>query len=134
MLFRSLQDWPAWLSSGALDLVYPQVYRTTASSYITTLDQQLTALPVALRSKVAPGIRAVAGTPTSEVLGMVAADRARSLPGHVFWYMEELYDDLPGLTANYFTAAAAVPQRPANWRPPSVEREENDVKIGRAHV
>jgi uncharacterized lipoprotein YddW (UPF0748 family) len=121
-----LQDWAAWLAGGSLDLVYPQVYRTTVSSYVTTLDQQLAYVTPALRAKIAPGIRAITGTPTSEVLGMVAANRARNLPGHVFWYAEGLYDDLPALTANYFQAPAAVPQRPANWRPPAVRREEND--------
>ncbi len=120
-----LQDWPAWLTGGSLDIVYPQVYRTTAAVYITTLDQQLTYVPVPLRTKVAPGIRAITGTPTAEVLGMVAANRARNLPGHVFWYAEGLYDDLPALTTNYFQTPAAVPQQPANWRPVSVEREDN---------
>ncbi len=121
-----LQDWPAWLAGGSLDLVYPQVYRTTTASYITTLDQQLNLLAVPLRSKVAPGIRAISGTPTNDVLGMVAADRARNLPGHVFWYAEGLYDDLPALTTNYFQVPVAFPQRPANWRPLGVQREEND--------
>lgn len=121
-----LQDWPGWLVAGAVDLVYPQVYRTTASSYITTLDQQLAAVRTVDRAKVAPGIRAISGTPTTEVLGMVAADRARSLPGHVFWYAEGLYDDLPALTAGYFTAPAAIPQRPTGFRPLPTVREEND--------
>lgn len=121
-----LQDWPAWLVAGSLDLVYPQVYRTTASSYTTTLDQQLNAVRPVDRARIAPGIRAVSGTPTNEVLAMVAANRVRNLPGHVFWYAEGLYDDLPQLAANYFQSPAAVPQRPAGWRPPFVVREEND--------
>ncbi|MBL8896204.1 MAG: family 10 glycosylhydrolase, partial [Planctomycetes bacterium] len=49
-----LQDWPQWVSSGSLDLVYPQVYRTTLSSYVTTLDQQLAYVSTPLRGKVAP--------------------------------------------------------------------------------
>lgn len=121
-----LQDWPQWLVQGSIDLVYPQVYRTTAASYITTLDQQLNLLPPPLRQKVAPGIRAISGTPTNEVLGMVAANRARNLPGGVFWYAEGLYDDLPALTANYFQQPVNVPQRPLGFRPPAVAREEND--------
>ncbi len=121
-----LQDWPAWVSGGSIDLCYPQVYRTTASSYVTTLDQQLASVPSALRGKIAPGIRAITGTPTNEVLAMVAADRARNLPGHVFWYAEGLYDDLPALSSNYFQAPAAVPGRPAGHRPPLLQREEND--------
>lgn len=119
-----LQDWPGWLVADSLDLVYPQVYRTTASSYITTLDQQLNAVRPIDRAKIAPGIRAVSGTPTAEVLGMVAADRQRGLPGHVFWYAEGLYDDLPALAANYFQQPAAVPGRPAAWRPIPVERDD----------
>ena len=122
-----LQDWPQWVVTGSLDLVYPQVYRTTASSYITTLDQQLGYLTTAQRQKVAPGIRAITGTPTAEVLGMVAADRARSLPGHVFWYAEGLYDDLPSLTTQYFAQPAAVPGRPANWRPIPTRRDDGDA-------
>lgn len=121
-----LQDWPQWLSSGSLDLVYPQVYRTSLSSYLTTLDQQLSYVSSARRSRVAPGIRAVSGTATNDVLGMVAADRARSLPGHVFWYAEGLYDDLPALRAQYFQSAAAIPQRPAGWRPAPIQIEESD--------
>jgi uncharacterized lipoprotein YddW (UPF0748 family) len=122
-----LQDWPAWLTGGSLDLVYPQVYRTTVAQYTTTLDQQLAYVPLALRAKVAPGIRAITGTPTTEVLGMVAANRARNLPGHVFWYAAEIGDDLPALTANYFQQTVAVPQQPAGWRPVAVQKEENDA-------
>ena len=121
-----LQDWPQWVATGSLDLVYPQVYRTTASSYVTTLDQQLAYLTTAQRQKVAPGVRAITGTPTNEVLAMVAADRARNLPGHVFWYAEGLYDDLPSLTTQYFAQPAAVPGRPANWRPIPTRRDDGD--------
>lgn len=121
-----LQDWPAWVTGGAIDLVYPQVYRTTLSQYVASLDQQLAAVPSGLRSRIVPGIRAISGTPTSEVLAMVGANRSRSLSGHVFWYAEGLYDDLPALTSNYFQGPAVVPQRPANWRPTAVVREEND--------
>lgn len=119
-----LQDWPAWVVGGSIDRIYPQVYRTTASAYVTTLDQQLATLPVAWRNRVAPGIRAISGTPTAEVLAMVAANRARGLPGHVFWYAEGLYDDLPALVAQYFQAPAAVPSQPAGWRPQATELEE----------
>ena len=121
-----LQDWPAWLVTGSLDLVYPQVYRTTASTYITTLDQQLAAVRTIDRAKIAPGIRAITGTPTADVLGMVVVDRARNLLGHVFWYSEGLYDDLSALTTNYFQAPAAVPFRPIGFRPAPSVREEND--------
>jgi uncharacterized lipoprotein YddW (UPF0748 family) len=124
-----LQDWPQWVTGGSLDLVYPQVYRTTVTSYTTTLDQQLNALPLAQRSKLVPGVLATSGASTTAVLGMVAADRARNLQGHVFWYAEGLYDDLPALTANYFQQPAAMPLRPAGWRPPSVELEENALPV-----
>ncbi|MCR9244200.1 MAG: family 10 glycosylhydrolase [bacterium] len=121
-----LQDWPDWLVVGALDLVYPQVYRTTLSSYTATLDQQLLRVRSIDRGRIAPGIRAVSGTPTSAVLGMVAANRTRNLPGHLFWYAEGLYDDLPQLTANYFQTPAAVPLRNPGHRPLPIEREESD--------
>ncbi|MEY3162068.1 MAG: hypothetical protein RIT25_2059 [Planctomycetota bacterium] len=121
-----LQDWPWWVRNGAVDVCYFQCYRTTASSYITTLDANLALFTTAQRSKLAPGIRAITGTPTTEVLAMVAANRARGLPGHAFWYAEGLYDDLPSLTSQYFQAAAPVPGRTAGWRPLPVAREESD--------
>jgi uncharacterized lipoprotein YddW (UPF0748 family) len=120
-----LQDWPAWLVAGSLDLVYPQVYRTTLATYTTTLDQQLAAVRPIDRHKLAPGIRAITGTPTTEVLGMVAANRQRGLPGHVFWYAEGLYDDLPALQQTHFQQPAAVPGRPAGWRPAPTERDDS---------
>lgn len=121
-----LQDWPWWVRNGAVDLCYFQCYRTTASAYITTLDANLALFTSAERAKLAPGIRAISGTPTADVLAMVAANRARGLPGHVFWYAEGLYDDLPSLTSQYFQAAAPVPGRAAGWRPLPVAREESD--------
>lgn len=120
-----LQDWPAWVVGGSIDLIYPQVYRTDAATYITTLDQQLNALPVALRSKVAPGVRASSGTPPAEVLGMVAANRARNLPGQVFWYAEQIADDLAGLQSNYFQTAVGVAGQPLAWRPSMQVFEES---------
>ncbi|MEY4672469.1 MAG: hypothetical protein RL148_253 [Planctomycetota bacterium] len=121
-----LQDWPWWVRNGALDLSYFQCYRTTASSYITTLDANLALFTTAQRAKLAPGIRAITGTPTTEVLAMVAANRARGLPGHAFWYAEGLYDDLPSLTSQYFQAPAPVPGRTSGWRSAPVVREETD--------
>ena len=121
-----LQDWPQWIATGSLDLVYPQVYTNTASGFVTTLDHQLTYLTVAQRQKVAPGVRAISGSPTAEVLGMVAADRARNLAGHVFWYAEGIYDDLPALTAQYFQQPALLPGRSALWRPAPTRRDDGD--------
>lgn len=121
-----LQDWPWWVRNGALDLCYFQCYRTTASSYITTLDANLALFTSAERAKIAPGIRAITGTPTTEVLAMVAANRARGLPGHVFWYAEGLYDDLPSLTSQWFPNAVSVPGHIPGWRPSPVAREESD--------
>ncbi len=121
-----LQDWPWWVRNGAIDLCYFQCYRTTASAYTTTLDANLALFTTAQRSKLAPGIRAITGTPTTDVLAMVAANRARGLPGQAFWYAEGLYDDLPALTGQYFQTAASVPGRAAGWRPLPVAREESD--------
>jgi uncharacterized lipoprotein YddW (UPF0748 family) len=127
-----LQDWPAWLRDGAVDSIYPQIYRTTAASYISTLDANLAALRAVDRPKVAPGVRAISGTPTAEVLAMVAANRARGLPGEVFWYMEGLYDDLPALAAGPYAAPATIPGRAAGFRALPVQREENDATTTRS--
>ncbi len=121
-----LQDWPRWLEDGSLDLVYPQVYRFNVADYVSALDHNLGLLSPSNRLKVAPGIRAVSGTSTPEVLGMVAANRARGLPGHVFWYAAELADDLPSLTSSFFSTPDAVPGRPPGWRPPPLVAEDDD--------
>ncbi|MBK8978737.1 MAG: family 10 glycosylhydrolase [Planctomycetes bacterium] len=119
-----LQDWPAWVAAGSLDLVYPQVYRTTLADYTRDLDSNLARVPAAMRDRVVPGVRAITGTPTSEVLAMVAANRQRNLRGQVFWYLEGLYDDLPALVQGPFASPAAVPGRPPLWRPSPIVIEE----------
>jgi uncharacterized lipoprotein YddW (UPF0748 family) len=121
-----LQDWPDWMVAGALDLCYPQTYRTTLSSYTAILDQNLAAVRTQDRARIAPGIRAISGTPTAEVVAMVQATRSRGLPGVAFWYAEGLYDDLPSLQAQVFGQPAAVPGQPAGWRPTPVLAEDDD--------
>ncbi|MFO1054647.1 MAG: family 10 glycosylhydrolase [Planctomycetota bacterium] len=125
-----LQDWPAWVSGGAIDLIYPQVYRTSIGTYVTTLDQQLGYVSTALRSKIAPGIRAISGTPTADVVQMVQADNARNLPGHALWYAEGLYDDLPALLAGPFANPASIPARPIDWRAPPIDVDDGDPSVG----
>ncbi|MGA0060842.1 MAG: family 10 glycosylhydrolase [Planctomycetota bacterium] len=120
-----LQDWPAWVRDGDLDFCYPQIYRTTLSSYVSTLDANLARVPSVFRSRIIPGVRAVTGTSTADVLGMVQANRQRGLQGHVFWYLEGLYDDLPALTAGPFATPATVPGHGASWRPAPTVIEEN---------
>lgn len=120
-----LQDWPAWLAAGSLDLCYPQIYRTTLADYVALLDLNLARIRFQDRGRIAPGVRAISGTPTGEVLAMVTANRARGLPGHVFWYAEGLYDDLPQLQAQHFQQAVSVPGQPAAWRPAPVVVEDD---------
>lgn len=120
-----LQDWPAWLRDGSLDLVYPQIYRTDIASYSTTLDANLAQVRSADRPKVVPGVRAISGTPTAQVLAMIAANRARGLLGEVLWYMEGIRDDLPSLVAGPYAVPAPVPLRAAGYRPLPTLREED---------
>ncbi len=121
-----LQDWPAWVRNGALDLAYLQVYRTSTSAYVAALDHDLALLTPAQQAKIAPGIRAISGTSTTDVVAMVGADRARGLPGQVFWYAEELYDDLPSLASTWFQSPVGLPGRPPGWRSTPIVREDND--------
>lgn len=126
-----LQDWPGWLTDGSVDLVYPQVYRTTFGSYSTTLDQQLALLTAAQRRFIAPGVRAVSGTPTADVVQMVGANQSRNLAGTVLWYAEGLYDDLAALTGGPFAQPRMVPGRPLGWRQiPSVVEETAASNLG----
>lgn len=124
-----LQDWPQWLVAGAVDFVYPQIYRTTIADYTSLLNLNLTRVRTQDRARFAPGIRAISGTPTADVLAMVALNRQRNLPGSVFWYAEGLYDDLPGLAAQYYQQPASVPPHPANWRPAPVVVDDTDPSV-----
>ena len=115
-----LQDWPQWLVAGAVDFVYPQIYRTTIADYTALLNLNLARVRTQDRARLAPGIRAISGTPTADVLAMVALNRQWNLSGSVFWYAEGLYDDLPSLAAQLYQQPASVPSHPPDWRPAPV--------------
>ncbi|MBK8097994.1 MAG: family 10 glycosylhydrolase [Planctomycetes bacterium] len=124
-----LQDWPQWLVAGAVDFVYPQIYRTTIADYTSLLNLNLSRVRTQDRARFAPGIRAISGTPTADVLAMVALNRQLNLPGSVFWYAEGLYDDLPSLAAQYYQQPASVPPRPVNWRPAPTIVDDADPAV-----
>ena len=104
-----LQDWVQWLASGNLDWAYPQVYRYDVASYVQTLDYNLGLLNAAQKKKLVPGMVAISPAPTTEVVNMIGANRARSLNGEVIWYVEGLFDDLPAIKQSWYTAAVPIP-------------------------
>ncbi len=127
------QDWRPWINDGHLDFVSTQLYWPTNARYVDELDRQL--VLVRDRSKFYPGICTIANdiiVPASEIAAMIQSTRARNLRGHVIWYYNTLADDLPYLKENVYSAPAAVPGRPDDWRLPAVVVNEDDAASARS--
>jgi uncharacterized lipoprotein YddW (UPF0748 family) len=89
-LTEYLQDWPAWVKNGWVDMVVPQCYRYDEAAYTATLAQQLTYLPADKKNIFFPGVLLAVGktyTAPSDLLGkMVSANRAKGITGEVYFY------------------------------------------------
>ena len=108
-----LQDWPAWLADGAVDLLIPQVYRHDIESYRTTLRDTLQWVPQQQRSRFAPGVLIKVGEqmPSAALMhGMLQANRNAGLLGEVFFYFEglERYRDI--IRASYAAQPVRFPE------------------------
>ena len=78
------QNYPAWLRARSVDFLSPQVYRATTASFVAELDRQLG--QVADPARVVPGIDVTNSRDVGVLSEMVAAVRARRLPGFTIWY------------------------------------------------
>ncbi len=92
-----LQDSPAWLEQGLVDIIHPLIYRRDFKSYKVMLDQLLTqqftnvTLP-----KLAPGILMKVGSyrMTPEyLLQVIEYNRTCGISGEVFFFYEGLRED-----------------------------------------
>ncbi len=119
-----LQDYPAWLRDGSLDLAAPQIYRRTASDYRSELQRQMAA--VGNRWQLFPGIDSV-NPAREDFLSMIQETRQAGLRGLVLWYAESLRsrDLLSALREGPFAEPAEVPDRPAGWKRNRILAEEN---------
>lgn len=88
-----LQDWPAWLNKGYVDIVIPQHYRYDIDAYQATLQQQLSYLTAKDRKNFYPGLLLQNGdyNPTEEFLQkMIEVNRRNGITGEAFWFYEGL--------------------------------------------
>jgi uncharacterized lipoprotein YddW (UPF0748 family) len=87
-----LQDWPAWVKNGWVDMVCPQVYRYQFERYqkeIALIKQQVG--EEKLRTMVFPGILLRVGdyyAPIDFLEKMIAENRKYGINGEVFFYYE----------------------------------------------
>ncbi len=94
-----LQDWPEWISRGAVDELIPQVYRWDIESYKATLDETLGYFKQAggaNRVQFAPGIIIKAGNRYNGfdyVQEAVDYNRSRDIDGEVYFFYEGLFEN-----------------------------------------
>lgn len=108
-----LQDWPAWLQAGNVDLLVPQVYRHNLADYEAALQQTLAQVPGEQREKFVPGVLIKVGDqlPSRELFeGMLAANRRAGLLGEVFFFYEGLPHFRESIQASYQAQPVRFPE------------------------
>lgn len=89
-----LQDWPAWLRDGLVDMVCPQIYRYDIKDYVKSLDlivnKQIRREDL---KKFFPGVLLKLGTyyPAEDYLkSVISENRKRGVEGEVYFFYEGL--------------------------------------------
>ncbi len=127
------QDYPNWINNGSLDIVVPQLYYASNSSYVYRLDRELP--KVNDKSTFYPGISTTANgvtTPKAELIKMIESTRSRNLPGHVIWYHKNLRSYLDTLQSTVYQNKADIPYRTEGWRLPAIIVHETDAGVSRS--
>ncbi|MBN1153984.1 family 10 glycosylhydrolase, partial [candidate division KSB1 bacterium] len=127
------QDWRPWINDGYLDIISPQVYRSTNSAYSSELIRQMSY--VSDYSGFYPGLTSITDSyllPTSEIIAMIRTTREQGLDGHVIWFYDTLADDLPILKNEVYPIAVTPPGRPDGWRRPAIIIHEDADNVTRS--
>ena len=88
-----LQDYPAWMNQGLVDMMHPQLYRRDVPSYRTLVDLMVQQTPAGQRSRLSPGILMRVGTyniTTADIIGSIQYNRSLNIPGEIFFFFEGL--------------------------------------------
>lgn len=92
-----LQDSPAWLERGIVDLIHPQIYRRDFKSYKSIVDRLvIEQFPAEQLPKLAPGILIKLGSyriSPEYLLQAIAYNRSRGIRGEVFFFYEGLREE-----------------------------------------
>ena len=88
-----LQDSPAWIAKGFVDIIHPQIYRSNYFSYNHEAKQIVKTFDRHSLAKFAPGIAFTANgqdITVKDLLKYIKANRDRSFNGQVFFHYEGL--------------------------------------------
>lgn len=104
-----LQDWPAWVKEGNVDMVCPQLYRYEIADYIKALEEIVnTQLSKEDLAKFYPGILLKLGSYYASedyVKTVIAENRKRGVNGEVYFFYEGL-KKYPGLFRDSYRKTA----------------------------
>ena len=88
-----LQDYPAWIEQGIVDIIHPQIYRPTFGGYSQELKKIAKTFTEDSLLKFAPGIAFTANgkdVSPQDLLKCIKANRDRHFSGQVFFHYEGL--------------------------------------------
>ena len=88
-----LQDSLAWIEHGLCDIIHPQIYRSSFSSYDREVKQLTKTFDRNLLAKIAPGIAFTANgkdLTTKDIIKCIKTNRDRHLSGQVFFHYKGL--------------------------------------------
>lgn len=119
------QDYAPWIDLGYIDIVTPQMYMNTNSSYTWRMNTELAKINA--DSLMYPGISTVANgtyTSPSELVAQINTTRDAGLKGNVIWYHNELIyhsnNYLPYLKTHVYQDKVDLPYRDPDWRPKAI--------------
>ncbi len=109
-----LQDWPAWVEQGSVELVIPQLYRYNIDDYILLLDDIAgKQVPQKNMGRFYPGVLIKVGTyqPDEKFLNaMIKANRKYKVNGEVFFFYEGLKKYGKKFWKKQYTKKVAFPE------------------------
>ena len=92
-LVNLLQDYPAWLEQGLVDVIHPQIYRSSFYRYNQEIKKISKVFNHDSLAKFAPGIAFTANgkdLTTKDLAKCIKVNRDRNFAGQVFFHYEEL--------------------------------------------
>lgn len=92
-LVNLLQDYPAWLEQGLVDIIHPQIYRSSFFSYNQEIKKIINAFNHNFLAKFAPGIAFTANgkdMTSQDLIKCIKVNRKLNLAGQVFFHYEGL--------------------------------------------
>ncbi len=88
-----LQDYPAWMTQGLVDMIHPQLYRRDVPSYRGLVDLMVQQTPMSQRHRISPGILMRSGTyniTPADLTGIIQYNRSLNIVGEVSFFYEGL--------------------------------------------